>query len=43
MKNKYKLLLVVIILLTGAILSDWNNFKAGLLGKPAVAEVEKQK
>lgn len=40
MKNKFKLLLVVVILITGALLSDWDTFKAGLLEKPAVAEVE---
>lgn len=36
MKNKYKLLLVIVMVITHAILSDWINFKAGLLGKPAV-------
>lgn len=36
MNNKNKLLLVVVIIITGYILSDWDNFKAGLLGQPAV-------
>lgn len=42
MKNKYKLMLVVIIIIAGALLSDWDNFKAGLTGEPPVEEVGNQ-
>ena len=40
MKNKYKLIIVVIIILAGALLVDWKDFKAGLLGQPPVTELE---
>ena len=43
MKNKYKLLIVVIIILAGALLVDWKGFKAGLLGQPPVVNVESTK
>lgn len=39
MKNKYKLVLVVIIIIVGALLSDWDDFKTGFTGKPPVEEV----
>lgn len=43
MKNKYKFLLVVVIIIVGAILVDWKNFKAGILGQPPVVNVESVK
>jgi len=43
MKNKHKLIIVIIILIVAAIFisSDWENVKAGLLGNPPVAELQK--
>ena len=43
MKNKHKIIIVIIILIAAAafISSDWENVKAGFLGNPPVAEVQK--
>ena len=40
MKNKYKLIIVILIILAGALLVDWKDFKAGILGQPPVTELD---
>ncbi len=44
MKTKYKIVVAIVAFFTfilfSAIFSDWDNFKAGLLGKPEVMEVQ---
>lgn len=43
MKDKYKIIIgIVVFIIATAIFSDWDHFKAGLMGKPAV-EVEDTK
>lgn len=44
MKNKYKLIIgIVVVIIATTIFLDWGNFKAGLLGKPPVVNVESTK
>lgn len=44
MENKYKLVIgIVTFIIAAAIFSDWDHFKAGLLGEPPVEEVENKK
>jgi hypothetical protein len=42
MKTKYKFIVgIIIFLIAFAIYSDWENAKAGFLGKPPIEKVEK--
>ncbi len=42
MKTKYKIIIgILVFILAFAIISDWENAKAGFLGKPPVEKVEK--
>jgi hypothetical protein len=44
MKNKYKLIIgIVVFIIATTIFLDWDNFKAGLLEKPPVVEVDNTK
>ena len=42
MKTNFKTIVGIIILIIAlAIFSDWDNFKAGLIGKPEIETVRK--
>ena len=42
MKKNYKLIIgIIIIITTVTIISDWENFKAGLFGKTPIEKVQK--
>ena len=42
MKTNYKIIIgIIVFIIAQAIFSDWDNFKAGLLGKPEIEQVRK--